>query len=1142
MSDNNLEPRLVLPPASKIILPLGAVGEWERMTGESSMFLHTLAEALDVTNIDQNVARIFSIPDVWAQVELFKTAFGDGNHVLHERFVAAWRGMLALLALTSLRDLPVYSKVLRVSTLAARPFHGDAASATNKVNLAEVLHGMRPAECLLRDRQDQAWDQLALLYVDRAVVDLLSPTTLVCPARGKLRLNVGGLPWIVDGRFTDPILCKHLTLDDYSAIHHYVDHIQESINNIPDGLNHDLHGHLNKQLQEYLDALRTAIGPREMTKMALGESSAIETPDFSIYALLNRLPSCLDNGGMVSDVALPEQYWTLSGAVADRRQVVVRIDDLPKQWGLPETDVTIWRRVSYSHYDSLNQAQKDKLRAEMRAANTIMLGVDDIFTDRLHKLDNASIDAHPQGMEGYILPLKPKMLYFMTPDQIKVALAMEDYGEAITVSLRLELISSRAGEKRQAIIKKRYPRESVKVGAPPMLGVYPRFTHPGFGQYFFPYSGNTKISPLVDLPFSTCFAEKNLRSGDNDLLDVVQNDKFAFDAGLAVNVVREKSTVTGLLSGVMRMDHQPSAIICRSEEPTEIKTTETRLAGVILLPAMEAAHSSDEDWRIAIDLGSTNTSAYCRRGRNDPEPMVFSPQILIPLGRERDTWRDELSLRFLPPEQTALPVLSCLEDFHDLANGYDGPLIDGRIYYQLDIRRALKGYLEDQEKGRRRINFDLKWRAEVDDIRRLIVYVGQLALQSLVDVVQKGADPRRVNWVFSYPLSMGRHMIDLEGCFCKAVAALLGEDNVGEAKARSAFVTESLAAAGYFRHKMKTSFAGSAITVDMGGVTSDICLWRDNQLIWQSSLKFGGRDLLIGYLNHRRDLLAHMAGKGPNKSSLDAALTELGANKENKAHLTYAIEMVVNSPDFGQMLDANMAMYRSSPPFAGLVLVAKVALAGLCAYMGMVTQHFRLDAPLVDDQTPMKFCLGGRGSKLFKSVIESDKEFLDGLKAIYEKYSLGGGALEFVFSQDPKQEVAYGALLSSDDLPLHMGEFSTAVISGEDIDVGGRRISHYEELKTSDVVAGLDALELTQFAAFLRLFSQVFAIPAPWDEKVRLKLVESVREQYNAEKNQLIDSAMPTTSGAGRVIHVSAPFITTLRTYIDIWMKSNGAV
>lgn len=1144
MSADSKHTRIVLPPVNQVTIPIGASGEWEHVSDEGSKFIRTLAEALDVTNIDQKVARIFSIPDVWAQVELFKTAFGDDRHVLHERFVAAWRGMLALLALASFRGLPVMSKLISISSLAERPFHGDAAQAPQKVNLARVLHGMHPAECLLRSRQDQAWNELALVFLGKTVVGLLSPTTLLCPARGRLEVSVGGVPWIVDGRLNDPTTCNQMTLDDYSALHAYVAHLSEGVNAITEGLNHGLHGNLNSQFENYLADIRDAIGQREMTGMTFSEFASLEVPDFSIYARLNRLPSCVEGDGLVSDVAVPRDLWTLGQDSAGQCQSVVYTEDLPKQWLLNETDVTVWRRLSYSHLAGMDRTQLARLEQDMRDGDTLLLGPDDIFTEKIYRFDNAFIQSHPRGMESYILPLKPKVLYFLSPEQISRSLSMDNYGETTNVSLRLELVSTRTGERRTVAIKKRYPklseRESV---ATPMFGVYPKFTHPDFRQYFFPYSSFVETAPLVDLPFSPQLAEKHLRSGDGTMLEVLRGDKLAGKADLAVNVIREPTSSRGVLAGVLRMDHQPSAIICRRESLSEANITARQLAGVILLPPMEAVQSGDDDWKVAIDLGSTNTSVHFRQGRQAPELMVFSPQVLMPLGRDRETWRDEVTRRLLPPEECPLPVLSSLEDFHDMSNGHHGPLIDGRVYYQFDINRALGAYLSDQEVGRRRIGFDLKWRAEVDDTRRLGVYIGQLAMQSLVEIVQRGADPRKVQWVFTYPLSMGKHMVDLEGCFKDAVGALLGAGGdprrVDEAKSRCALVTESLASASYFRHKMKVSFAGSAITVDMGGVTSDICLWRDNKLVWQGSFKFGGRDLLIAYAMRRRELMSALAEQCSDKSSLALALNQLGILDGLKPHHVFANEMVVNAPGFGDLLDRSMAVYRASDPFAGLVLVAKIALAGLCAYLGMVTQHFRLQDKFADDGLPMKFCLGGRGSKLFKSVIEVDPQFQEGLKEIFDKYALSSNPLAFVFSQDPKQEVAYGALLGKGDLLLDVAEdHSRAIISGEDIAAGGRVINFYDELLPSDVQAGLDSLELGQFEQFLHDFSQRFGIPVPWDDALRQKLLESVRDQYNTEKDQLHESAKPTANGAGRAVQVSAPFITTLKTYIENWMDS----
>jgi hypothetical protein len=55
--------------------------------------LGVIAANLGLPGLDAHREELVSIPDVWAQVEVFRTALFDDRHVLHRRAVGEWRGL-----------------------------------------------------------------------------------------------------------------------------------------------------------------------------------------------------------------------------------------------------------------------------------------------------------------------------------------------------------------------------------------------------------------------------------------------------------------------------------------------------------------------------------------------------------------------------------------------------------------------------------------------------------------------------------------------------------------------------------------------------------------------------------------------------------------------------------------------------------------------------------------------------------------------------------------------------------------------------------------------------------------------------------------------------------------------------------------
>ena len=70
-------------------------GVWEK---GDSVVLENISESLKIANTKITSAEVDSIPSMWARPLLFEMALYDILHLLHQRILGEWRGLLAMLA------------------------------------------------------------------------------------------------------------------------------------------------------------------------------------------------------------------------------------------------------------------------------------------------------------------------------------------------------------------------------------------------------------------------------------------------------------------------------------------------------------------------------------------------------------------------------------------------------------------------------------------------------------------------------------------------------------------------------------------------------------------------------------------------------------------------------------------------------------------------------------------------------------------------------------------------------------------------------------------------------------------------------------------------------------------------------------
>ena len=135
---------------------LGSYGAWEQV-GD----LNALASALRVGTDTIRADDIKSIPDAWAQIQVFQQALleppptepSHPSSKLHDDVRSQWRGLLALIALQ-----PEFKHVydLHVTPLTLSDLEGPGR------RLRRVLRDLEPKQTLVED--PHSWNNLGILY------------------------------------------------------------------------------------------------------------------------------------------------------------------------------------------------------------------------------------------------------------------------------------------------------------------------------------------------------------------------------------------------------------------------------------------------------------------------------------------------------------------------------------------------------------------------------------------------------------------------------------------------------------------------------------------------------------------------------------------------------------------------------------------------------------------------------------------------------------------------------------------------------------------------------------------------------------------------------------------------------------------
>lgn len=947
---------------------------------------------------------INSIPDIWARPLSFEMALTDTDHLLNKRVLAEWRGLLAMIALKEVAHIDK----LRVVPISI-PISDEA------LKMAPAF--LRAAANLLPTSSvdtDTSWHSIYVFLYDNKPIGMTSPTVLVVTATNYFNAIIQAVvPWF-DGR---------LLLDPTKKI--VDDTIGKAKNpNLPGTFMSDTQkGLLAGWLKKLNDALHTRsttsgtdglfgliecyindLGFTLENAPTIEQGTSLEMTQ-GMFSLIDRPVRAVQHSPALSAVRLMESRTV---PVAPSRSILVVDKEIAEQWGMDETDITVWRgktlRTSVPHIGFPDEppAEKNKL-GETEVPDAEVWAPKWFFKKYLYVIgrENALPGAvginlaagnlkYSEQTVTPILPLDEILVDYLTVDDFATRVVFEQRNEGILVTLKLKLSGpNQKGKEFLASHLYRRQQGDIKLlEGVPVLEVWPDFKAPGWKANY-TYYDQSAISETFDaMPYTPGAQSEEGR-------------------------ISEKQRIT-------RTDHYPEAVICTVSEVRE-------KIGFLLIkqPRSDKNPIKEEvgiEYKVGIDFGATGTNIYFKVGDQNPHPFELNERyVSVTSPKNRNVIYDNC----LPANTEKTPFLSIFKKFPNGPAENLRPLLDSIIYFPSDTFSS-----SDPS-----ITYNLKWSDQATDTHKVEAFLKQIALQVAAEAVNAGA--RSIAWYYSFPTAFGvtrrENFSDAWAAVVANCAALTGVTSltkVTNAMGSPSITTlpkdetESIAAAKYFRdpqgHSAPTNIG--AVFIDIGGSTSDIAIWQGN-LLWQTSILLAGRDIFLDFLHDNLQLLKGL------KSDID--LKPLEEAKGISQTSFYAqIDHLLRRDGENLLNNLRHAASESQK----LKQVVAVGISGIFFYVGLILRHLKNEEKY-REEIP-SFYIGGNGSQMFRWLTSggpftSTSAANSVLERVFFKASgLMGDSLTIEISKKPKAEAAFG-LVCDTTINSTTGANDKQVLAGE---------------------------------------------------------------------------------------------------------------
>jgi len=1104
-------PKLKGGTAEAVALP-HELRKWDGSQG--AIRLRHLADAIDVP---PGADSVHSIPDPWARVILFWRALYDPDHSQHQRVLGEWRGLLAVMALKEVRRLTELS----VFGMELTPGEGDRESFGYAV--ARVLPGNEDAIV-----PSASWKKFDLLRWigertegKKRAFGMTSPWTLVATGSDYSDvISKNEVPWFTGEVLEDPY--EYLSQHERTLLAEWIWHVRY-------GLPTE-RGAKTTDIVASLEAFAKKLIPT--SKLSLPENRVfsertLELTGGDLYTKINQ--PIKPTAEVISDCAI---YTNRPGAPR-----YVLIDPaVAFKLSRNERDVVIYEMVNMAtaqrHIPELGRAKSGLLPAEQGkppvrwCTADYFFEKDLIFEQTRPVSGEEDVDAfpgcrslHPEGRaqgRHCALPIRQEVLSLFTPDRLFESLSLEwtDKGEAkFRLRLTLERLVSATDPKAppvpdgtmfDVVLERTYgPDEAsgmVRVHKLPAVCLWPNFRFEddhqveGNGGPQIQGKPTGKDTHTPHNPWALYYLFESWRGLGE------KTDQFAVTplGGKPVDKARPMSSYddSGHKQGeeyfrVTMLTQFPEALICTMPFNQHRPRTpgDTAPTGLLLLdvPApVNPLHGHSA--ALGVDFGTTGTSIYRSFGQadveeNEPayiERLSFQNRLVQITTSDSGEFQRLTRELFLPNTEPANGrILSIFQDFG--AKGTRMTVRDGHVLFLESSGSRIFAPGDPQS-----ILTNLKWSEERGVNAATQDFLVQLGLQSLAELIFDGATS--VDLRYSYPTAFSDDDLEnFKGLWNTVIAQLKRATSVPiKFHPRIEDNCEAIAATRFFSHSdnaKRMNVARGAITLDIGGGTTDIAVWNRHpetgrpSLLGHMSVKFAGQDIFLIPLRQKPDLLAMIDDGG----TISEAISTLKERFRKGSH-AYDAELDAIISTHGDELLEKLPGCAQTKGIKDLLQILELGLCGTAFYTGLLVGHLVKNKVYDAMQARIPVFVGGNGSRLFNwcALGEPDrdskivKRFALNLLAganFASDNQLKGNQVLVSLSSKPKEEVAFGLVMRPER--LERNDAYVNPIAGENYLVGKTGEREMRDWSTAPDVKTLGTLpvivdpQLKVFKTFL---------------------------------------------------------------------------
>jgi hypothetical protein len=963
-------------------------GKWAVRTSDA---LDKVASGLKVDEVE---TEINSIPDMWARPMLFEMALLDPDHVLHERILGEWRGLLAMIALKEVAKLDRFTAVPVKLPLITKPKEGEPETDAMARDFLRTLSKLLPGTSLATDTN---WQTLYLFLFNGKPVGMTSPTTLVATAADYLdRISSQEVAWYNGTHLKDPV--PFLSPRQKEILSGWLSKLIARMNAHP-RIKNDAWNPVSGLLGEFREALGP--GSCSLNQAGLG----IEGPEAGIFKYLDKPAD-----GNLQDASHVKLIPSAGRSPAKPLLVFER--SIAEQWDMSPQDVTV-------------DGAQTLASAKVNVQNADVWKAADFFTKTLFVIFQENAFPGTQGVGNQsltlpggsnsvtpILPLRWELMNHLTTDDLAQRVRWDQTPDGVRIRLFLKLsgpdLTNAAG--RTIELTKLYRREDIQtLDNVPILEVWPNFKAPNWKAYYTCYSTDDAGSTFAAQPYApgkTVDSEVTLKG----------KGKRRY----------------------WRTETYPEAIICQSSVAnTQTNQMDLQEAGLLLLVQPEEVLSRGRSYKVGVDFGAASTTV-CVRSGEQRFPIKFADRK-VSVTASGDIAQAQLTNFFLPKSDSEMPVLSFFQSFDNNTSGQQfQPFLNGHIYLLPGA-----GTFDANQPG---MAYDLKWSSEDRDRRMVKAFLSQLCLQTAAELVVAGAT--KAGWSFSYPTAFSDEQMEgFPEIWNQVTTECVAQTGLGRT-APNEKQTESVAAALYFVNHLNAATAVGTIFLDIGGSTSDISVWQDDRLIWQTSVLLAGRSIFSNYLWHNPDFLG-LFGVGATELPEEKQKSKI--DKKPYYALTDAL-LRYNS----NLIFAELPVHAGTQQVKALRQHLALGVSGLFYYVGSLLQYL-MEIGVYRSNVPNVY-VGGNASHVFRWLDIDGEERINALYKL--AFSQGAGrkdeqAFRVTLSPEPKMEAAYGLLCESN---LQGGNLEHKVLAGETFFADGA-IDELHSVASNDPAEGSHKLE-----------------------------------------------------------------------------------